>query len=115
MWWDYQNLNTPRVDKSGKKWNFRVWHDVFTIRRTVSVARIFFWDEKRDSTGVVLRGPDVNQHVHDLQDLIRKLVANREFRVAHEREIRFPLERHYSDYGAFPEEAEILSMLETAP
>jgi hypothetical protein len=113
MWWDYQNLDAPRTDKSGKKWNFRVWHEVFTSRRTVSVARIFFWDERRSSTGVVLLGPDVNHHVRDLHALIQKLVASEELRSAHRRELRFPLERFYAEYGVFPEEQEILTNLKS--
>ena len=75
---------------------------------------MFFWDERRELTGIVLLGPDVNHHVRDIHNLIEKLVASKELRAAHQREIRFPLERHYADCGAFPEEAEILSKLESA-
>jgi pyruvate/2-oxoglutarate dehydrogenase complex dihydrolipoamide dehydrogenase (E3) component len=93
MWWDDQNLNKPRTDKSGTKWKFRVWHDAFTIRRTVGVARIFFWNETRDVTGVVLLGPDANQHVRDLHGHIEKLVADPKRRATHQRPLQFPLER----------------------
>ena len=58
MWWDNQNLNATHTDNKGMKWSFRVWHDVFTLRRVVSVARVFFWDERRTTTGVVLLGPE---------------------------------------------------------
>ncbi len=54
MWWDDQNLNATRTDKTGRKWNFRVWHEVFTGRRVTCVTRSFFWDERRTTTGVVL-------------------------------------------------------------
>ena len=111
MWWDSQNLDQSRTSKSGEKWHFRVWHDVFTLQRTLSVARIFFWNEKRDSAGVVLLGPDANQHVRDIHSLIEKLVADPQLRAKHERALRFPIERHYADYGAFPEEKEILERL----
>lgn len=113
MWWDHQNLDTPRTDKKGRTWTFRVWHDVFTVRRVISVARVFFWDESRRSTGVVLLGPDVSVDVRDLKALIQKLVASEELRTAHRRELRFPLKRFYSEYGAFPEEQEILAKLES--
>src|SRR5665213_3120158 len=112
MWRDGQNLDIPRKDKSGTKWNFRVWHDVFTLGRVISVARVFFWDEKREETGVVLFGPDANYHVRDLHGLIQKLVASKELRSSHRRELLFPLERHYADYGAFPEEVDALVKLE---
>ena len=102
MWLDSQNLNQLRTDKSGEKWNFRVWHDVFTARRPEHVARIFFWNDKRDSTGVVLLGPEANTHVRDLR-MIEKLVADPGLRKRHERAVRFPLERCYADYGTFPE------------
>lgn len=112
MWWDHQNLDKPRTDKSGARWNFRVWHDVFTAGRVVSVARVFFWDDRRDVTGVVLLGPDSNQHVRDIHNLIEKLVASKELRTTHIRDLRFPLERHYADYGAFPEEVQTLAAFE---
>jgi len=108
MWWDSQNLNQTRKSKSGEKLYFRVWHDVFTLQRTLSVTRIFFWNEKRTQQGVVLLGPDANQHVRDIHALIEKLVADPQLRAKHERALRFPIERHYADYGAFPEEKEIL-------
>jgi hypothetical protein len=113
MWSDYKNLDKPHTDKRGVRWRFRVWHDVFTIGRTVSAARVFFWDERKNVTGVVLRGPDVNHHVRDIHALIRKLVASEEFRSANLREIRFPLERFYSEYGVFPEEQEQLLRLKS--
>jgi hypothetical protein len=111
MWWDHQNLDKPHTDKRGKRWHFRVWHDAFTVGRTVSVARVFFWDETKSITGVVLLGPDVNHQVRDVHSLIRKLVASEELRSEHLREIRFPLERFYTECGAFPEEQQELSKL----
>jgi hypothetical protein len=114
MWRNKQNLGRPGIDNSGKRWNFRVWSDVLTIGLPVRVARIFFWDDRRESTGVVLLGPDVSQHVRDLHGVIQKLVASNDLRARHQRELRFPLERHYAEYGAFPEESELLSRLESS-
>jgi hypothetical protein len=99
MWWDHQNLNKPRRDKQGTRWNFRVWHDVVNNRH---VERIFFWDDAKESCGVVM--PKESIHVSKLRQLIEKLVSDPLFRKQYEREISFPLERHYSDYGSFPEE-----------
>jgi hypothetical protein len=39
------------------------------------VARIFFWDEKRRFTGVVLYPRNANTHISQLQTMIRKFVA----------------------------------------
>ncbi len=39
MWWDHQNLNAARTDKSGTKWHFRVWHDVVASRHVARVWR----------------------------------------------------------------------------
>ena len=102
MWWDYQNLNKPRTDKTGMKWNIRVWHEVISQGH---VARIFFWNEKRDFTGVVLYPPAANTHISRLRAVIQKLIADPQLRAKNQREISFPLESHYSEYGAFPEES----------
>jgi len=115
MWWDTQNLNAPRLDRRGKRWNFRVWHDAFTIGRTVSAVRVFYWDDGRNSTGVVLLGPDTSHHVRDVHALIQKLTSSDLLRAAHQRELQFPLERFYSEYGAFPEEREVLAKLGPGP
>jgi hypothetical protein len=66
------------------------------------VERVFFWDDKQEFCGVVLISPGV--HVSALHRLIQKLVAEPALREEHQRALRFPLERHYSEDGAFPEE-----------
>jgi hypothetical protein len=104
MWWDHQNLNKPRHEKGGKRWNFRVWHEVWTDEKVRSAQRVFFWDDEKSSSGVVLLPPGLTMHVSQLHKLIDKLVADPSLRAKHERDLHFPLERHYSEYGAFPEE-----------
>jgi hypothetical protein len=108
VWWDGQNLSKPRTDKRGTKWNFRVWHEVVALQRLEHVARVFFWDERQNRTGVVLLGRVANTHVRFIHSVIDKLVANSEFRKKHLRQLHFPLDRHYSMYGAFPEESVVL-------
>jgi hypothetical protein len=108
MWWDGQNLSKPRTDKRGTKWSFRVWHEVVALQGPEHVARVFFWDESQDRTGVVLLGPEASTHVRSIHNVIDKLVANSEFRKKHLRLLRFPLDRFYSMYGAFPEELAVL-------
>jgi hypothetical protein len=93
MWWDHQNLNATRRDKTGVRWNFRVWHD--TVDR-LHVERVFFWNDAKEVTGIVELRPGI--HVKKVHDLIEKLVADPALRELHSREIRFPLERHYSVY-----------------
>jgi hypothetical protein len=92
MWWDAQNLNKPRRDKSGKRWNFRVWHG---FSEGQHMERVFFWDDTREVCGVVLISPGI--HVRRLHDLIQKLVADPALRAKHQTELRFPLERYYSE------------------
>lgn len=99
MWWDHQNLDKPRRDKNGKRWNFRVWHEVESLRH---VARVFFWDDGKEFCGVRILG-DVT-HITALHDFIEKLVADPALRERYRRDLRFPLERYYSEYGAFDEE-----------
>jgi hypothetical protein len=104
MWWDYQNLDKPRLDSFGTRWNFRVWHDVVDLHH---VARVFFWDDARVSTGVMIMSKAARTDVAALHAMIQKLASDPDLRARHERELTFPLERHYSSYGAFPEEAEL--------
>jgi hypothetical protein len=101
MWWDYQNLNATHTDKSGDKWHFRVWHETVNMRH---VARVFFWNDAQHSSGVVLLSGETRSDVRYLHTLIQKLAADARLRARYQREIRFPLERHYEQYGAFPEE-----------
>lgn len=99
MWWDHQNLNKPRIDKSGKRWNFRVWHG--KVRESY-VERVFFWDDERAFCGVVVITNPL--HVSRIHTLIEKLVATPVMRERYKRDLNFPLERYYSESPAFPEE-----------
>ena len=108
MWWDHQNLNSPRTSANGTRWNFRVWHDTWTSEGTVLYAqRVFYWDDDQTLCGVVLLPPGQTLHVSRLRALIEKLAAEPALREQHRCDIRFPLERHYSSYGAFPEERDV--------
>lgn len=100
MWKDEQR----RKDATGKRWNFRIWHDVWTEGKVQSAERLFFWDDRKEHCGVVLFPAGSAVHFSRLKTLIENLVANATLRKQHERELRFPLERHYSSYGSFPEE-----------
>ena len=101
MWWDYQNLNQAREDRSGHKWHFRVWHAVVDLKH---VARVFFWDDAREFCGVVLILKNGRTDVRAIRNIIQKLASDSAFRLQHRRDISFPLERYYEEYPAFPEE-----------
>jgi len=101
MWWDHQNLDSPHLDSSGTRWNFRVWHDVVDLQH---VGRVFFWDDARTITGVMILPKGARRDAAALHALVQKLTSDSDLRSQHERELRFPLERHYSSYGVFPEE-----------
>ena len=101
MWWDYQNLNKPRRDKSGKRLNFRVWHEVVELHHRV---RVFFWDDQKGCCGVRIFRVGDDTHITALHCFIEKLTASATLRDKYRRNLDFPLERHYSMYGVFPEE-----------
>jgi hypothetical protein len=94
MWVDQKS----RKDSNGKQWNFRVWYGLPSGQS----KRVFFWDESKEDCGVVFCAAWT--HFSRLKQLIEKLVADPSLREKHRKELRFPLERHYSEYGAFPEE-----------
>ena len=102
MWWDHQNLDKPRRDNNGVRWNVRVWHDVVENKH---VARVFFWNDERAVCGVRIFGPNERTHVKVLHAFIEKLISSSDVRQKYSRDLRFPLERHYSVYGVFPEES----------
>jgi hypothetical protein len=100
MWQDEQR----RKDSNGKRWHFRIWVDVWTEDKPIMAERVFFWDDSKSHCGVVLFAPGSDVHFSRLKQLIGKLVADAALREQYRRDLRFPLERNYSDYGAFPEE-----------
>jgi hypothetical protein len=97
MWLEVQ----PRRDKKGTRWNFRIW-SWHAGNFDLDAYRIFFWNDKKTFCGVLLISPA--GHFSRLRQLIAKLVGDAERRSKHKRDLKFPLERHYSEYGAFSEE-----------
>jgi hypothetical protein len=100
MW---QGLKS-RKDKRGKRWNFSFWHETWAKEKVVHAQRLFFWDDTRTRCGVVLFPPGHAIPYSRVKSLIEKLVSDPALRKKNRRELSFPLERHYSDFGAFPEE-----------
>jgi hypothetical protein len=95
MWWNSQNLNSPRTDRSGRIWHFRVWRDHVS---GVLVQRIFFWDDERTTTGLVELTADAALNVSRLKQLIDTIVASPEYRRTYQRPLEFPVERKYRFY-----------------
>jgi hypothetical protein len=58
MWKDEQ----PRKDSNGKRWNFRIWHDVWSENKVLMAQRVFFWDDSKSHCGVVLFVPGSDLH-----------------------------------------------------
>lgn len=73
MWWNNQNLDSPRKLADGRSLQFRVWHDVVESQH---VARIFFWDDHREETGVVFLRPGARTDVSAVRSFIQKLAAD---------------------------------------
>ena len=95
MWYEQK----PRRDKNGKRWNFVIWSDLHGW-----AERLFFWDDEQEFCGVILFPPGRDVYFKRLKQLMEKLVADSALRKQHRRDLQFPLERYYSEYGAFPEE-----------
>lgn len=100
MW----NTEKIRRDKSGKRWNFIYWYETWTQERVRHAQRLFFWDEERLNCGVLIFPPGKTMHYSRIRSLIDKLVADPNLRKQYERRLQFPLERHYPNFGDFPEE-----------
>jgi hypothetical protein len=100
MWMEQKS----RKDRRGKRWNFCFWWETWTEEKIVHAQRLFFWDDTKTDCGVVLFPPESAIHFARLKPLIEKLVSDPTLRKMNRRELRFPLERYYSDFGAFPEE-----------
>lgn len=96
-----------RQDRSGKRWNFSYWH---TVLSPLKAQRLFFWDDEFKQSGVVLFQGGATRPYGQIRNLVDELVADQELRTKHHRELRFPLKRHYAEFGAFPEELQESSM-----
>jgi hypothetical protein len=99
---NWQPLATKQ-DRRGKRWNFSYWN-TFSFLSTVKAQRLFFWDDEFEECGVILFHGGSTRPYPQIQNLADKLVADQRLRAQHRRELRFPLERYYAEFGSFPEE-----------
>jgi hypothetical protein len=88
-----------RKDRSGRRWNFHYQYFGKGFGQ-----RLFFWDEERQECGVLLFPAEATRRYAQIENLIDNLVADADLRKRHHRELKFPLDRHYSDFEVFPEE-----------
>ena len=100
------NEEKPKQGKNGERWYFTYWHSVWP-RDEVDIEnaqRLFFWNQDKSERGVIILPPGKTMRYGRIKSLIEKLVADQGLRKQYQRDIEFPLERHYPEYGAFPEE-----------
>jgi hypothetical protein len=93
-----------RKDKSGRRWNFCYWCAGTFADKSSRGQRLFFWDDRKELCGVILFLPGKTVRYSRVNDLIGKLVAHESVGKQYQRKLLFPLEEHYSLYGALPEE-----------
>ena len=95
-------LLAVRQDNKGRRWHFSYW--MTGPSSSERAQRLFFWDDARLETGVnIFIGP-LTRPFRQIEKLVEKLVREPELRRAYRRELRFPLDRYYGDFGSFPEE-----------
>jgi hypothetical protein len=90
-------------DKSGKRWNFSYWY-TFKFSSDIDAQRLFFWDDDLKECEVAFFSGGSVRPYPQIEHLVEKLVSDPKLRAQYRRELRFPLERYYAEYGSFPEE-----------
>jgi hypothetical protein len=96
----------PKQGKDGVRWYFTYWHSPWPGDdvKVEKAQRLFFWNQGMSELGAVILPPGKTMSYARIESLIEKLVADPKLRKKYQRDIEFPLERHYPEYGAFPEE-----------
>ena len=96
-------------DGSGERWNFMYWYSGTFSEHTNKSQRLFFWNDSKSFCGVIVLLPGRTQPYSRLLGLMKELTAKAELRARYRRELRFPLERYYSDFGSLEEETALTS------
>jgi hypothetical protein len=93
-----------KQDKQGKKWNFSYWHTgIFT---PIRAQRLFFWDDDRTETGVLTWVGPATRRYTEIAKIAEKLAREPNFRRLNLRDLRFPLDRYYGEFGSFADETQ---------
>lgn len=96
-------------DRSGERWNFRYWYSGWSRDHTKKAQRLFFWNDSKNICGVIVLLPGRTQPYSRLLSLMKELTAKAELRERYRRQLRFPLERYYSEFGSLEEETSLTS------
>ena len=76
-WLRGQNLERPIVGPDGTTWHFLVWYGHIG---GVSLQRIYFWDEAKVTSGLLVLTDDQTIHVRRLKDRMRRLAKDPKYR-----------------------------------
>jgi hypothetical protein len=93
-WWHEQNLEGPLRGPDGRSWHFLVWYGWCRDLHFQS-QRIFFWDEARSETGVIVLNQNETLHVRKIRDRQRKIARDATYREKWLQPLEFPIERHF--------------------
>jgi hypothetical protein len=96
------SIEKPRKDKDGKTWNFSYWYNGASDPG-LKVQRLFFWDDDHNECGVIVFTRGKTVPYTRVRNLISELVAKSTVRQKYQKDLAFPLERHYWDYTSFSE------------
>ncbi len=88
MWWNGQGLDRSIDDGHGNNWHFRVWSGI-------SEQRIYFWDERKETTGVAVFKNNQTLHIRRIKDRMIKIAKDKSYRDGFLCEPSFPLEKFY--------------------
>lgn len=94
----------PKRDKQGKRWNFSYWRT--SPSACFRAARLFYWDDECHETGVIIYAGESTRNYGQIAKIAEKLVGNPVLRREHQRDLRFPLDRYYAEFGSLPEEVQ---------
>jgi hypothetical protein len=90
MWVRSKELKRPVEDRLGCLWHFQLWWGT-------AIQRLFFWDEAKETTGLLELPGDKALHYSRLRERIQKLAKDPDYRRRYLKPLKFPLERHYGE------------------
>lgn len=92
MWLQGQGLDRSIMDGDGRQWFFKIWHDT---KEDSEIQKIYFWDSKKEITGMVEFKNDQTLHIRRIKDRIIKLTRDKSYRDKFLCKLQFPIEKDY--------------------
>jgi len=92
-------MEKARTDGSGRRWLFAYWYEGPRDNQVTYPQQLFFWNDERTESGVVLFSRDKTLRYSLIRNLMEKLIADPSLRGQHSGPLRFPVERHYKQDG----------------